>query len=384
MSEPKLIRIYLIHGTWAKKAKWTLPNSKMHNLLKEAFCKANIVQHEWTGKNKIQDRHDATLQLINRIKSTNIPTFLIGHSHGGNIALNTLSEENINVSGIISLNTPFFYVLNKDFTWILRWTLFCIFLLCAIITCYKTFIFTKFYAKEYFNIANIDIPAFTGYIATILFLLTALIAGKIANFLGRKSAENTFSTIEKMVPTLHKKTNLLCLSTGDDEIFEGLSLLDNLANFTTFLLLGKWSMRFFLPVIFIVTILYLYYNNILVENLEFNFFLKSLFETELSNINTILLFGIIASPFLLFVFYTIAVVISVLLSFLLRGISQGNIKMSWLHLYKRIIITPSPMNYPKAKLKQIAPENRNTLSHSALYEDEKCIKEIINLIKNTI
>jgi predicted alpha/beta hydrolase family esterase len=110
----KAIRIILIHGTWAKNAEWIQDDSKLSRVLKDEFSKVSIEKFEWDGKNNVRKRAIASKNLLKKIKSNSTEDcILISHSHGGNIAVNSLTNNLKNLKGIVTLNTPFLYALKK-------------------------------------------------------------------------------------------------------------------------------------------------------------------------------------------------------------------------------------------------------------------------------
>ena len=107
--------IVLIHGTFAKDALWTAPQSSfrrnMETLLKRPV---RFEVFTWTGANSHQARLDAGEELTKFLHRTyaEVPearVYLAGHSHGGNIALYALRDWELRakVKGVITLGTPF-------------------------------------------------------------------------------------------------------------------------------------------------------------------------------------------------------------------------------------------------------------------------------------
>lgn len=124
---PQLI-ITLIHGTFARNADWTRPNSELRKALLTALYdwpKPPIVKTEyiyirnfrWSGRNNLFDRTIASKRLLLQIQNVKarFPSakhIIIAHSHAGNIALMTLKdlEDASAIDGIACLSTPFFHV----------------------------------------------------------------------------------------------------------------------------------------------------------------------------------------------------------------------------------------------------------------------------------
>ncbi|MGO6788698.1 hypothetical protein ACCS70_18755 [Rhizobium ruizarguesonis] len=108
----------LLHGTFARGAKWTLPDSplcqRINAVAGAVGVRADIRAIPWSGRNSSADRMDAAreiasaLQRIDRDASPQV--FLIGHSHGGSAIAHFLlnrQAEGAEISGCAFLSTPF-------------------------------------------------------------------------------------------------------------------------------------------------------------------------------------------------------------------------------------------------------------------------------------
>ena len=111
-NDPENILI-LVHGTFARGAGWTLPNSGFYSSLIQAFDhNLMIYRHIWSGWNSLRARRIAseTLEAKMGEMSKRFPQarlYLIGHSHGGNVILNSLSQSLISkIGGVVCLATP--------------------------------------------------------------------------------------------------------------------------------------------------------------------------------------------------------------------------------------------------------------------------------------
>jgi hypothetical protein len=110
--------ITLVHGTWASDAAWTHPDSALRQSLHETAAHKGVQvefrTHTWSGSNSFKAREEAARTLIERLRqdfeqSPSALHFLIGHSHGGNIAIDAVRAHGIGdrVSGIVTMSTPF-------------------------------------------------------------------------------------------------------------------------------------------------------------------------------------------------------------------------------------------------------------------------------------
>ncbi|NOD35610.1 MULTISPECIES: triacylglycerol lipase [unclassified Ruegeria] len=91
--------IYLIHGTRAPNAPWTYEESSdLVAGIREADVNAEFKRFQWTGRNSSKDRQEAAKELAEAIAPV-LDTgaqevVLIGHSHGGNVALQAATHLN--------------------------------------------------------------------------------------------------------------------------------------------------------------------------------------------------------------------------------------------------------------------------------------------------
>ena len=106
--------VFLIHGTFASNAKWIDHHSILATKIQERIPGISVRPFRWSGQNSYAERSIAADELAKTIKNaTTSPqsrVHLIGHSHGGNVALLAMKDENANaaVTSISFLGTPFF------------------------------------------------------------------------------------------------------------------------------------------------------------------------------------------------------------------------------------------------------------------------------------
>jgi hypothetical protein len=109
--------IYLVHGTWSATARWISHRSNFSERLSTRLEGSLLLDRvRWSGKNSLTAREQAThklrLELQERLAQfPNSIHVIIAHSHGGNIALQAISEGNLHSSvGLVCLSTPFLNV----------------------------------------------------------------------------------------------------------------------------------------------------------------------------------------------------------------------------------------------------------------------------------
>jgi hypothetical protein len=112
-SEPLVIT--LIHGTFARQAEWTAPQSKLCKAVPSLVGVPIVFRvFPWSGENSHRARMKGASSLARYIRQglrlyPNSKHVTIAHSHGGNISLyamrDALARER--TSGIVCLGTPF-------------------------------------------------------------------------------------------------------------------------------------------------------------------------------------------------------------------------------------------------------------------------------------
>jgi hypothetical protein len=115
MSAPTKYVITLVHGTFAPQAAWTKEDSKLCRFLKERLQgPVRFQRFGWTGTNthtaRIAASEGLRAQVLAEMKDSPDAThFIIGHSHGGNIALYGTGGSDLDggLAGIFCLDTPF-------------------------------------------------------------------------------------------------------------------------------------------------------------------------------------------------------------------------------------------------------------------------------------
>lgn len=147
--ENKEIDIFLIHGTFAKKAEWVKDQSLFCQKLKENVDgEVRFHQYHWDGKNSFKSRYkegEKLGQKVENLENKESIKVLIGHSHGGNIGLYSLTScDKIDLA--VTLGTPFIISkIKQSIKAIDNYTkTFCIILLAIILS----FLFDMIYKNE--------------------------------------------------------------------------------------------------------------------------------------------------------------------------------------------------------------------------------------------
>jgi hypothetical protein len=87
--------VTLVHGTFARNAPWTRPDSPLSVALQGSGC--HVTRFAWSGRNSHRARMHATQDLVEHLQQqlTEHPRarqWVIAHSHGGNVALHATDQ----------------------------------------------------------------------------------------------------------------------------------------------------------------------------------------------------------------------------------------------------------------------------------------------------
>ncbi|MET4273461.1 MULTISPECIES: alpha/beta fold hydrolase [unclassified Bradyrhizobium] len=113
--------VILIHGTFAKSATWIDEQSTITTRLKQSTPGLSVNPFRWSGHNSYAGRALAGKQLASTIKNANLPigakVHLVGHSHGGNVALYAIKDQEASsrVASLALLGTPFFTFRERNY-----------------------------------------------------------------------------------------------------------------------------------------------------------------------------------------------------------------------------------------------------------------------------
>ena len=106
-----------MHGTWARKSAWTKPGSPLRERLAAEYPDADIERFEWSGANRHRPRERAAEALRSRILDNPVPTVIVAHSHGGNVAEQSLTGfDALHArTRIVAVGTPFLRFTDRRF-----------------------------------------------------------------------------------------------------------------------------------------------------------------------------------------------------------------------------------------------------------------------------
>ena len=114
--------IILVHGTFSPNADWTRPDSKFVKTIRDRLSidRVQFIEFNWPGyifgfqnntnfvRQKAAEKLSDLLREL-RLKHPSSRQFIIGHSHGGNVALYAANLFR-GVDGVVTMGTPFIEV----------------------------------------------------------------------------------------------------------------------------------------------------------------------------------------------------------------------------------------------------------------------------------
>ncbi len=137
LSTDESLIIFLVHGTFARGASWTKPDSTFRTKLKRDLQamgheKIRFVLFEWSGDNTHRARREAAVKLERALRTSvrlqpQSYHFVVAHSHGGNIALRAVKRSRYfseKAIGVVTLATPFLKF-SKLRSYHVTWPIFC-------------------------------------------------------------------------------------------------------------------------------------------------------------------------------------------------------------------------------------------------------------------
>ncbi|MFA6243033.1 MAG: hypothetical protein WC655_19000 [Candidatus Hydrogenedentales bacterium] len=113
--------ITTVHGTFARGAAWTKPESNLCKALSKGLVGVVVIKpFEWTGKNTLSARMNGAAKLKEHFahlqhEHPNAKHYIIAHSHGGNVAMYAMNDPGVAslVSGVVCMSTPFIFATRR-------------------------------------------------------------------------------------------------------------------------------------------------------------------------------------------------------------------------------------------------------------------------------
>ena len=355
--------IILVHGTWARGAPWTKPDYKFaQNIASELGDAFELVfdRIDWTGRLNHRARIQAADDLANlirshRAKSPGAHIYVVGHSHGGNIAIyayNSLGRNEL--SGIICLSTPFIvwrpYKLDKSTQFI--------FMVVGISVTLVVSVFAMVFVNV--KLSGMANPDVVRWISVLLPVMAVSIASKL--FLGNNQTQELAAKYNPIqgVPEEH----IFIAGSSWDEAAISLMTVDAVIGLPSYLKKStmKVAVAFWITVAGSTLVL-----DIIHQRFDGEVFLRwAAWDVTLY----LVVFMLMVRPILIF----LATVISAFAKGLLMGYGQKF--DTYLNYDIRICRTPSHLKSWRVYL----PQGRG-LAHSRLYQDSQVCIDIARWIR---
>ncbi|KAA3639473.1 MAG: alpha/beta hydrolase [Proteobacteria bacterium] len=237
----------LIHGTCAKNAPWIRSNSYMSKFISDYHEHKNEVHaFNWTGINSFTARLTASKKLCNllkviKMKNPNCQITLVGHSHGGSIALHAANSiySDFDDIKVVCLGAPVLTRVNQPglFERIADLILASILLLLPISYFFSSYCNSVSPENFYGYFCQFSLPLKSGYqfnIFTFIFVVVALVVI-------RTRISNKFDLAVGEIKL--EKKNILQMRTVGDEASVGINTMYGLNRFSQ--LLTIFPVRFF-------------------------------------------------------------------------------------------------------------------------------------------
>ena len=115
------VRVFIVHGTFGGDAEWPwdLPGktSFASELKKALGNRSTIHEFHWSSQNKHDSRDRAAsnlAEMIDELSRRKDRVVILGHSHGGNVALLAASRVKHPIDTVVCLSTPHVYLVMEN------------------------------------------------------------------------------------------------------------------------------------------------------------------------------------------------------------------------------------------------------------------------------
>jgi pimeloyl-ACP methyl ester carboxylesterase len=371
--------VTLVHGTWAKNAPWTHPDSPLSRALGARGYEVRAAS--WEAGNRFTHRRKGAELLRRHLEDhPEYDHVLVGHSHGGNVALRAIDGDESRVKGLVCLNTPFLNVLGRH------------------LEVFRAIGTTLGVAVSLIPV-GLGLKHGFDVLLLVYYVLTALVIGVAGVWfapVGRWMVARGQSFQSKPL----EQTPVYCLNTPDDEAYGALSFLASLQNVLFFAVHPKLFLSRFMGVLIALLVL--------VEALPFLYVPWDLWTGDLLYTREVLdeasggaasggaaasgsvspwrllivpgvlfLFYLLSSTYL-FALYALSVLTLLLVVSVLVSASQGRFA-PFSGLFHRFLVTLVPLRCVDTRFEELGGDNAD-LQHSALYNDDTAITKVVDWI----
>lgn len=214
--QPPRAMVFLVHGTFAPSAEWCQKGSRFRKMLTKAVPGIEFgALPDWSGANTTAARNDGISDLRQRLTQSlndrrDVPHFVIGHSHGGLIALNTVATERLlDKVGVACLATPFLHGRRRRASEWLAFGFFTGALLATI--AFTTTVFVVMQRLDLLSVHDLDVVAKYFPVALLVLFVIVALLGR------RRSTLRTDAFLKQNTFLLRPPHNLLFVATEGDE-----------------------------------------------------------------------------------------------------------------------------------------------------------------------
>ncbi|HKQ30399.1 MAG TPA: alpha/beta hydrolase [Burkholderiales bacterium] len=214
--------LHLIHGTWSDGREWVKEGSPFRQFLETKFgANLRVNSISWSGRNLDADRRRAkadVAQAVKRFQISGARQFLVGHSHGGNVAVYAASDAEISglLCGVVCLSTPFISILPREF--IRRAIAFA-----ALLAFGPLCLAVDWLWQAAFGQSN-------GPVRLAITIVSVLLAGRFYTPLTRWLAKRSRQAGDQSRLPRADSVKVLALTSGEDEALSGLALLESISS----------------------------------------------------------------------------------------------------------------------------------------------------------
>lgn len=390
------MHVWLIHGTWARQARWTSETSPLRCALQQGVGETfHVTVFPWTGKNRTFDRSAASQELVEAVEAGGpdaSPRVAIAHSHGGNVAVQAALAHPGLFDAVVTLNTPFLtpLPLNRS-ALLLHW------ILLVLSLSFVVFLW---------------LPAGFGFLAwsaglSVVFMTLLLLRVNNAAMLRQYAPLVRYTG--RGGPT---RLKILCMASADDEAFGWLEAVDTLSNLPRLLLhktvllstlaglalahyLGQWqfssvAMELFYGTLFSVltgqdgqAAAAQFGDTVLPETARYwSDFIWNNLSTEL-----VAIFLALSVLTYFFAIWTIVALGALIVTYLIRGFAFGDgfgIAALGRAFSTRLKVTPTPMvGGATVELVMVTATTTHGLRHSDIHANPLVHAEIVRWIQDS-
>jgi hypothetical protein len=264
MAEQPEFVVTCVHGTFGRRAKWANPESEFARSIRALLPGVvSIYSHSWSGANTQKARRQASTKLKGELveRFELYPTaahFLIGHSHGGNVAIYAIDDVAVDsrLNGVICINTPFIAVTARHTQNMILMLIasFSLFLMCTFSLLTVAILLDAIGSLWGSRVMTVEpilwwpvgVPLVTVVPITIVGLWLSWrlfrLRTRIDLFFQRQRDQLIAAT---RLPTI-KRTSIFCLWSCSDEVYGAFSLLEGVANLPYILMHSFFSILVFL------------------------------------------------------------------------------------------------------------------------------------------